>query len=194
MRVSCEAIRTWCRTFGQKDAPQLRRQRPQPGDTWRRDEVFPTSNGERQSLWHAVDQDGQVLDMLVQPAGEGSRQEVLPQAPPRVPVRAPDDRHRSAQELQRRHVRGVTQSGTLATSLCEPSRRKFPLDDVAAKTASAGGSSCQGAHPASLPRMVQSRRTAARDVTSSRPEDRQERGPRFDTWQDSTSLPTVASK
>ena len=45
---------------------QLRRQRPRPGDTWPLDEVFLTINGARHYLWRAVDQDGNVLDILVQ--------------------------------------------------------------------------------------------------------------------------------
>ncbi len=64
--VSYEAIRKWCRTFGQPSAHQLRHRRPQLGDTWPLDEVFLTINGERHSLWRAVDQDGHVLDILVQ--------------------------------------------------------------------------------------------------------------------------------
>jgi len=64
--VSYEAIRKWCRKFGQQYANQLRRQRPRPGDKWYCDEVFLTINGERHYLWRAVDQDGNILDILVQ--------------------------------------------------------------------------------------------------------------------------------
>ena len=64
--VSHEAIRKWCRKFGQDDANRLRRRRPQPGDTWHLDEVFLTIRGERHYLWRAVDQDDNVLDILVQ--------------------------------------------------------------------------------------------------------------------------------
>jgi len=64
--VSYEAIRTWCRKFGQQYANQLRRRRPRPGDKWYMDEVFLTIKGERHYLWRAVDQDGNVLDILVQ--------------------------------------------------------------------------------------------------------------------------------
>jgi putative transposase len=64
--VSYEAIRQWCRRFGQTYANQLRRRRPQPGDKWHLDEVFLTINGERHYLWRAVDQDGHILDILVQ--------------------------------------------------------------------------------------------------------------------------------
>jgi putative transposase len=64
--VTYEAIRKWCRKFGQHYANQLRRRRPQPGDKWHLDEVFLTIKGQRYYLWRAVDQDGTVLDILVQ--------------------------------------------------------------------------------------------------------------------------------
>jgi len=44
----------------------LRRRRPRPGDKWHLDEVFLTVHGERHYLWRAVDQDGNVPDILVQ--------------------------------------------------------------------------------------------------------------------------------
>ena len=64
--VSHEAIRKWCRKFGQDYTNRLRRRRPQPGDKWHLDEVFLTINGKRHYLWRAVDQDDNVLDILVQ--------------------------------------------------------------------------------------------------------------------------------
>jgi putative transposase len=64
--LSYEAVRYWCRTFGQAYANQLRRRSPRPGDTWHLDEVFLTIHGQRHYLWRAVDQDGHVLDILVQ--------------------------------------------------------------------------------------------------------------------------------
>src|SRR5262245_50074199 len=64
--VSHEAIRTWCRKVGQAYANQLRPRRARPGDTWHLDEVFLTMNGQRHSLWRAVDQDDNVLAILVQ--------------------------------------------------------------------------------------------------------------------------------
>ena len=36
------------------------------GDTWYLDELFVTIQGRRQYLWRAVDQDGDVIDILVQ--------------------------------------------------------------------------------------------------------------------------------
>jgi putative transposase len=64
--VTYEAIRKWCLQFGQAYANQLRRRRPRPGDKWHLDEVFLTINGARHYLWRAVDQDGNILDILVQ--------------------------------------------------------------------------------------------------------------------------------
>ena len=64
--VSHEAVRYWCRKFGQAYANALRRRCPRPGDKWHLDEVSLTINKERHYLWRPVDQDGNVLDILVQ--------------------------------------------------------------------------------------------------------------------------------
>ncbi len=64
--VTYETIRRWCRTFGQAYANGLCRRRPRPGDKWHLDEVFIGINGVQHSLWRAVDQEGNVLDILVQ--------------------------------------------------------------------------------------------------------------------------------
>ncbi len=64
--VSCETARRWCAKFGQTYAGALRRRQPRPVDTWHLDEVFIKINGRLQYLWRAVDQDGSVLDILVQ--------------------------------------------------------------------------------------------------------------------------------
>ncbi len=61
-----ETVRQWCAKFGQTYANGLRRRRPRPGDTWHLDEVFVKINGKTYYLWRAVDQDGVVLDILVQ--------------------------------------------------------------------------------------------------------------------------------
>ncbi|MFD5234967.1 IS6 family transposase [Streptomyces qaidamensis] len=64
--VSYETIRRWCMKFGQQYANSPRRRQPRPGDKWHLDEVFIKINGERKYLWRAVNQDGMVLDILVQ--------------------------------------------------------------------------------------------------------------------------------
>jgi putative transposase len=64
--VTYETIREWCLKFGQTYANGLRRRSPRPGDRWHLDEVFLKINGRLHYLWRAVDQDGDVLDILVQ--------------------------------------------------------------------------------------------------------------------------------
>ncbi len=64
--VTYETIRQWCLTFGSGYARTFRRRRGQQGDTWHLDELFVTLNGRLQYLWRAVDEDGDVLDILVQ--------------------------------------------------------------------------------------------------------------------------------
>ncbi|HEU5240028.1 MAG TPA: IS6 family transposase [Pyrinomonadaceae bacterium] len=64
--LSYETIRYWCLKFGQTYANDLRRRSPRPGDRWHLDEVFLKINGRIHYLWRAVDQDGDVLDIMVQ--------------------------------------------------------------------------------------------------------------------------------
>ena len=64
--VTYETIRQWCLTFGLRYARMLRRRRGRIGDTWYLDEVFVAINGRRQYLWRAVDQGGDLIDILVQ--------------------------------------------------------------------------------------------------------------------------------
>ncbi len=64
--MTYETVRQWCQKFGQTFANNLRRRRAQPGDKWHLDEVFLKINGKKHYLWRAVDQDGNVLDILVQ--------------------------------------------------------------------------------------------------------------------------------
>ncbi len=64
--LTYETVRYWCQKFGQAYANQLRHRRPRPGDTWHLDEMLLIINKERHYLWRAVDQDGHVLDILVQ--------------------------------------------------------------------------------------------------------------------------------
>jgi putative transposase len=65
--VSYETIRQWCQKFGPEYARRLKRRQGRLGDTWHLDELFVTIHGQRRYLWRAVDQDGDVIDILVQP-------------------------------------------------------------------------------------------------------------------------------
>ena len=64
--VTYETVRRWCRTFGSAYVRRLRQRRGRLGDTWHLDELFVTLNGRHQYLWRAVDEDGDLLDILVQ--------------------------------------------------------------------------------------------------------------------------------
>src|SRR5215213_9126057 len=64
--VSHETVRQWGLKFGQAFANQVRRGLPRPGDKWHLDEVRIKIAGEKRWLWRVVDQDGLVLDVLVQ--------------------------------------------------------------------------------------------------------------------------------
>jgi putative transposase len=64
--VSHETVRQWGLKFGQSFANQIRRRLPRAGDKWHLDEVVVTIAGKKHWLWRAVDQDGIVLDILVQ--------------------------------------------------------------------------------------------------------------------------------
>jgi putative transposase len=64
--VSCETINNWEEKFGPLFADKIRRNRPKPGDKWHLDELVIKINGETFYLWRAVDQYGDVLDVMVQ--------------------------------------------------------------------------------------------------------------------------------
>src|ERR1700760_1941313 len=64
--VSHESVRQWALKFGQDFANQIRRRLPYTGDKWHLDEVAIKIAGKKHWLWRAVDQDGIVLDILVQ--------------------------------------------------------------------------------------------------------------------------------
>ncbi|GHP01119.1 hypothetical protein KSF_111660 [Reticulibacter mediterranei] len=64
--LTYETIRQWCLKFGQRYANEIKCRRPHTGDTWHLDEVFLKINGKQHYLWRAVDQYGNVLDILVQ--------------------------------------------------------------------------------------------------------------------------------
>ncbi|NVK10935.1 MAG: IS6 family transposase [Gammaproteobacteria bacterium] len=66
IEVSRESIRAWCRKFGRIYQKRLRSNAEASGDRWFIDEVFISIKGERHYLWRAVDQDGDVVDVLVQ--------------------------------------------------------------------------------------------------------------------------------
>jgi len=66
VNVSYETIRRWMAKFGPWIARNLRRRQARPGDIWHLDEVVVTISGRKFWLWRAVDQDGVVLEEILQ--------------------------------------------------------------------------------------------------------------------------------
>jgi putative transposase len=64
--VSYETIRRWVLKFGPLFARELRRRRHRPTSQWHLDEMAVLIAGRRFWLWRAVDDEGEVLDLLVQ--------------------------------------------------------------------------------------------------------------------------------
>ena len=66
LEVSSETIRCWVNHFGPLIAANIRRRRGPPTSRWRLDEAVIRIKGKRLWLWRAVDDEGEVLDVLVQ--------------------------------------------------------------------------------------------------------------------------------
>ena len=66
IEVSYETIRCWTLKFGPRIAANLRRRRSPPTGRWHLDEMVVKIRGRQMFLWRAVDDEGEVLDMLVQ--------------------------------------------------------------------------------------------------------------------------------
>jgi transposase-like protein len=64
--VSYETVRRWVLKFGPVFARELRRRRPRPTSRWHLDEMAVIIGGRQFWLWRAVDDEGEVLDLLVQ--------------------------------------------------------------------------------------------------------------------------------
>jgi putative transposase len=69
--VSYESIRLWCHKFGLKYVRRLKKKHQGFGDTFFIDEVFVKIDGKQHYLWRAVDQDGEVIDVLLQRKRDG---------------------------------------------------------------------------------------------------------------------------
>jgi putative transposase len=191
--VTYEAIRKWCRKFGQSYANELRRQRPSPGDKWHLDEVFLTIRGKRHYLWRAVDQDGNVLDILVQPrrdkqAAKKFFRKLLKgcQYVPRVIITdklksyeaAKRELLPSVDHCQHRYLNNRAENSHQPTRQRERHMRGFKSPGQAQRFLAAYGPIAQHFRPRRhrLPASVS----------------RQEMQRRFDTWQELTTLPTAA--
>jgi putative transposase len=191
--VTYETIRKWCRKFSQQYANQLRHRRPRPGDKWHLDEVFLTINGARYYLWRAVDQDGHVLDILVQ--SRRNKQEAkkffrkLLEGLTYVPRAIITDKLKSygaaKQEIlpgvehrQHRYLNNRAENSHQPTRQRERRMQGFTSPGHAQRFLSAYGPIAQHFRP-------RRHRLSASAY-------RQEMWHRFDIWQDLTNLPTAA--
>ena len=66
IEVSRETVRCWVIKFGPLIAANLRRRRQPPSGRWHLDEMYVRIGGRKMWLWRAVDDEGEVLDVLVQ--------------------------------------------------------------------------------------------------------------------------------
>jgi transposase-like protein len=66
IQVSCESIRRWVARFGPEIGRRLRQHRPRAHSQWHLDEMFVSMDGKLMDLWRAIDQNGEILDVLVQ--------------------------------------------------------------------------------------------------------------------------------
>tara|TARA_Y100000815_G_C12946469_1_gene351234 strand:- start:108 stop:434 length:327 start_codon:yes stop_codon:yes gene_type:complete len=64
--VSYETVRRWTLKFGVAYAQRIRARRPRPSSRWHLDEVFIRIQGRIHYLWRAVDDEGEVLEVIVQ--------------------------------------------------------------------------------------------------------------------------------
>jgi putative transposase len=64
--VSYETVRVWAQKFGPDYVRRLKRKKPSRQDIWHLDEVVITIHSEKRYLWRTVDQNGYVLEEIVQ--------------------------------------------------------------------------------------------------------------------------------
>lgn len=113
--VSHQTVRLWAEKFGRHFANDIRRRSTgRLGDKWHLDEVVIMIAGKKHWLWRAVDQDGFVLDVLIQ-----SRRNA-----------------KAAKRLMRKLLKGQGRSPRVMItdklrSMMQPSGRSCPASNIA---------------------------------------------------------------
>ena len=64
--VSYETIRRWVDKFGSTYAKRIKSRSGRPSSIWHLDEIYTKINGKMVYLWRAVDDEGTVLDIVIQ--------------------------------------------------------------------------------------------------------------------------------
>jgi putative transposase len=132
--LSYETVRRWVLKFGPLLARRLRQRRPWPGNRCHLDEMVVRITGKRMYLWRAVDQEGEILDILVQPRRDKRAAVRLMRKHGFAPRVAVTDKLRSygaafqALRLTCRHEQG------LRINRCSGSSRPDPRNDFSAAT------------------------------------------------------------
>ncbi len=133
--VSYESVHQWCRKFGQSFANGLRRRRARPEDKWHLDEVFIKIAGKTRYLWRAVDQHGNVLDILVTSRRDAkAATRFFPQTAHRVALRTPGADHRQTGQLPGRAAPGDARGGAPPVEVSEQPGGELPPTHQAART------------------------------------------------------------
>ena len=134
--VSHETVRQWALKFGQAFANQIRRRLPRAGDKWHLDEVVITIAGKKHWLWRAVDQDGIVLDVLVQSRRDKqAAKRLLRKLLRRQRPTAARAGHRQAGELSRGEERADARGRAPPAQGPQQPSREFAPADPATRTA-----------------------------------------------------------
>ena len=186
--VSYEAIRLWCQKFGPDYARKLKRRQGRLGDMWYLDEVFIRINGQQQYLWRAVDQDGDVIDILgsaaPQPARRGT---ILSKAATRPRERTILHHYRQTQKLLGRDANDLIwcepQHGTFANNRAEVSHQPTRQRERQMRRFKSAG---QAQRFLSLHGVVQNLFRVGRHLLSS-PNHRIWRSRSFAAWQTATA-------
>lgn len=66
IEVSHETVRAWCARFGPDMAGAMRHRKPRRGRNWHLDEMRVVIGGVDHWLWRAINEHGEVLDVLLQ--------------------------------------------------------------------------------------------------------------------------------
>jgi putative transposase len=134
-----ETVRGWCSKFGGAYAKRIRSRGPRRGDRWHLDEVFLKIKGRLQSLWRVVDQDGEVLDILVQLRREKrATKRFFRKLPRESVVRSARDHYRQIRQLRSSQGRGATQRKASHCEVAKQPSEEFPPGYPRTGTAHAG--------------------------------------------------------
>jgi putative transposase len=153
--VSYETVRRWFLKFGPVIAAKLKRARPKPSDHWHLDEMAVVIRGQRYWLWRAVDNEGEVLDFIVQRSRDAKvAAKLMKKLLKRYEIRPS---RIVTDELRSYRARVATSASPPSmTRACEPTIATCPSDDANANCSASNRSvrlsaSCSSTPPPTIP-------------------------------------------